>query len=177
MTLVVRTTGEPRAMAGSVREMLRGEDAQMPIAALRTMDDVVDRSVASRRFQMMLMLVFAASALLVASLGIYGVVSYSVARRRNEIGIRLALGAQRSGLLGMVVRQGMTPVLAGLAGGIVVALVVARAIRSMLFGVEPSDPVTIAGVILVLLVVGALACFMPARRAIGIDALAALRLE
>jgi ABC-type antimicrobial peptide transport system permease subunit len=141
------------------------------------MEEVVDLSVAQRRFQLTLMLVFAASALLVTSLGIYGVVSYSVARRRNEIGIRLALGAQRSRLLGLVIRQGLTPVMLGLAAGVAVALFLGRAIRGVLFGVQPTDPLTIAGVTVVLFVVGALACLIPARRAAGTDAIAALRFE
>ena len=108
--LVVRTTADPRSVAGALRSALRSEDAQLPIREIRTMEDVLDLSVAQRRFQLTLMLIFAASALLVASLGIYGVVSYSVARRRNEIGIRMALGARRSQLLALVIRQGMTPV-------------------------------------------------------------------
>jgi ABC-type antimicrobial peptide transport system permease subunit len=141
------------------------------------MEDVVDGSLTQRRFQVTIMLVFAGSALLVASLGIYGVVSYSVARRRNEIGIRLALGAPRSRLLGMVVWQGMAPVVAGLAAGIAVALYAARAIRGLLFDIQPSDPLTIAGVAVVLLAVGALACLSPARRAARTDVIAALRFE
>jgi ABC-type antimicrobial peptide transport system permease subunit len=141
------------------------------------MEEVVDLSVSQRRFQLILMAAFAASALLVASLGIYGVVSYSVARRRNEIGIRMALGAQRSQLLGLVIRQGMAPVILGLAAGVAVAFFLGRAIRSLLFGVQPADPLTIVGVTVVLLVVGALACLIPARRAAGMDAIAALRFE
>jgi ABC-type antimicrobial peptide transport system permease subunit len=120
---------------------------------------------------------FAASALLVASLGIYGVVAYSVARRRNEIGIRMALGAQRSQLLGLVIRQGMTPVMLGMVAGVTSALFLARAIRGLLFEVQPTDPLTIAGVIVVLLVIGVLACLLPARRAAGTDVVAALRFE
>jgi ABC-type antimicrobial peptide transport system permease subunit len=144
---------------------------------MRTMEELVDRSVVERRFQLTLMGAFSASALLVASLGIYGIVSYSVARRRNEIGIRMALGARRSQLLGLVIRQGMTPVVIGLAAGIGVALFLGQAIRGLLFGVRPADPLTIAGVAVVLLIVGALACFIPARRAAGRDAIAALRFE
>ncbi len=175
--LVLRTSADPRSVAGSLRAVLRGEDAQLPIQAIRTMEEVVDRSVAQRRFQLTLMVVFAASALLVASLGIYGVVSYSVARRRNEIGIRMALGARRSQLLWLVIRQGLAPVVIGLAAGVAFALFLGRAIRGLLFGVQPADPLTIAGVIVVLLVVGALACLIPARRAAGTDAVAALRFE
>jgi predicted permease len=177
VALVVRTSGDPTAAAGALRAALRSEDAQLPIQAIRTMGEVVDRSVAQRRFQLMLMGVFAASALLVASLGIYGVVSYSVARRRNEIGIRMALGAQRSQLLGLVVRQGMTPVVLGLAFGVWGALFLGRAIRGLLFGVQPTDPMTIAGVAAILLAVGVLACLIPARRAAGTDPVAALRFE
>ena len=177
VALVVRTTTDPRTAAGALRTALRSEDAQLPIQALRTMEEVVDSSVAQRRFQLTLMGVFAASALLVASLGIYGVVAYSVARRRNEIGIRMALGAQRSQLLGLVIRQGMAPVVIGLAAGVTIALFLGQAIRGLLFGVQPADLLTIAGVTVVLLVVGALACLIPARRAAGTDAIAALRFE
>jgi ABC-type antimicrobial peptide transport system permease subunit len=121
--------------------------------------------------------VFAASALLVASLGIYGVVSYSVARRRNEIGIRMALGAQRSQLLGLVIRQGMAPVVFGLAAGVAVALLLSRTIRGLLFEVQPTDPLTIAGVSVILLVVGVLACLIPARQTASTDAISALRFD
>jgi putative ABC transport system permease protein len=174
--LAVRTT-DPRSSPEAIRTVLRGEDAQLPMPVIRTMGEVVDESLAERRFQLALVLVFATSALLIASLGIYGVVSYSVARRRNELGIRMALGAQRSRLLGLVLRQGMAPVAAGLGIGVVVALLLGRAIRGLLFGVQPTDPATIAGVVAILLVVGVLACLIPARRAAGTDAVTALRFE
>jgi ABC-type antimicrobial peptide transport system permease subunit len=177
VTLVARTAGDPRSAAGAVRAAIRSEDSQLAIAAIRTMEEVVDRSVAQRRFQSTLMTAFSACALLVACLGIYGVVSYSVARRRSEIAIRLALGADPSRLLVLVIRQGMAPVVLGLAAGVALALVVGRTIRGLLFGVQPTDPVTIAAVAAILLVVGALACLLPARRAAGTDAVAALRLE
>jgi predicted permease len=175
--LVIRTTANAHTAAGALRSALRSEDAQLPIQTIHTMDEVVDRSVAERRFQLTLMAAFAVSALLVASLGIYGVVSYSVARRRNEIGIRMALGAQRSRLLRLVIRQGMTPVVLGLAIGVATALVLGRAIRGLLFGVQPTDGLTVAGVTVLLLVVGGLACLVPARRATGTDAIGALRFE
>jgi putative ABC transport system permease protein len=177
MDLVVRTTADPRATAGALRAVLRSEDPEVPIRTISSMEEVVDLSVAQRRFQLTLMVISAAAALVVSGLGIYGVVSYSVARRRNEIGIRMALGAHRGRLLGLVIRQGMAPVVLGLGGGVAVALLLGRAIRGLLFGVQPSDPLTIAGVTLVLLVVGALACLIPARRAAGTDAIAALRFE
>jgi len=176
-SLVVRTNADPRGVGNALRTALRREDAQLPIPAMQTMREVVDGSVAQRRFQRTLMLAFAASGLLVASLGIYGVVSYSVVRRRNEIGIRMALGASRSRLLGLVLRQGMTPVVLGLGAGVLVALSLGHAIRGLLFGVQPADALTILGVSVVLLAVGALACLVPARRAAGTDAVAALRFE
>jgi predicted permease len=175
--LVVRTAGDPLSAAGAIRAAIRGQDRHLPVPAIRTMEDVLDASLSGRRFQLTLMLAFAASALLVASLGIYGVVSYSVARRRNEIGIRMALGGARTQLLGMLIRQGMTPVIVGLAGGVAAALLLARAIRGLLFGVQPADPFTIATVAGLLLAVGASACLIPARRATGRDAIAALRFE
>jgi putative ABC transport system permease protein len=176
VALVIRTT-EPAAAAGGVRAAIRREDPQMPIPVVRSMAEVVDRSVAQRRFQLSTMSVFAVSALLVSSLGIYGVVSYSVARRRNELGVRLALGATRARLLGLVIRQGMTPVIAGLMVGVAAALLVGRVIRDLLFETQPSDPATIGGVMVVLLIVGALACLIPARRAAATDAVSALRFQ
>lgn len=176
-SFVVRTTAAPGTTVGAIRAAVRSEDPQVPIRDIRTMEAVVDGSVAGRRFQSVLMAVFAVSALLVASLGIYGIVSYSVARRRSEIGIRMALGAQRSQLLGLIIRQGMRPVVPGLVAGVIVALFLARAIRSLLFGVQPTDPLTIVGVVVVLLGVAASACLIPARRAAGTDAIAALRVE
>jgi predicted permease len=175
--LVVRTTADPHVAIGALRAVLRSGDPQLPIQTIRTMEEVVDRSVAQRRFQLTVMGVFAASALLVAGLGIYGVVSYSVARRRNEIGIRIALGAPRSRVLGLVIRQGMAHVVFGLAAGVIVALFLGRAIRGLLFGIQPTDSLTIAGVTLVLLLIGAFACLVPARRAAGTDPVATLRFE
>jgi putative ABC transport system permease protein len=176
VTLVIRTT-EPAAAVGGVRAAIRREDPQLPIPIIRTMEEVVDRSVAQRRFQLSTMSVFAVSALLVSSLGIYGVVSYSVARRRNELGVRLALGATRARLLGLVLRQGMTPVAVGLMIGVAAALLVGRVIRGLLFEIQPSDPATIGGVMVTLLIVGVLACLMPARRAAATDAVSALRFQ
>lgn len=177
VSLVMRTTAGPQSAAAALRAALRSEDAQLPIQPIRTMEDVVDASVALRRFQLTLMSAFAASALLVASIGIYGIVSYSVARRRNEIGIRMAVGAQRSQLLVLVIRQGMMPVWLGLAAGIGLALFIGRVIRGLLFGLQPTNLFAIAGVTAVLIVVGVVACFIPARRAIGTDAVDALRFE
>jgi putative ABC transport system permease protein len=177
VALAVRTAGDPHAIAGALRDALRSEDPQLPVRAIHTMEEMIDGSLAERKFQSTLVMLFAISAMLVASLGIYGVVSYSVTRRRNEIGIRMALGARRSQLLRRVVRQGMVPVVLGLAAGVTAALSLGRIIRGLLFEVQPTDPLTILGVVAALLVVGMLACLIPAIRAARMDALAALRFE
>jgi len=174
--LVVRTAANANA-AAALRAALRSEDAQLPLPPIRTMEEVVERSVSERRFQMTLIVGFAVAALLVAILGIYGVVSYSVTRRRNEIGIRMALGAQRSQLLALVMRQGMAPVVLGLAAGIGVAYFLAQAIRGLLFDIQPADPTTISLVAAILLAVGILACLIPAHRAATTDAISALRID
>jgi predicted permease len=177
VVMVVRTSSGPDTMAAPIRAALHSEDPNLPLAPIRAMQDLVDGAVQQRRFQSTLVVVFAVSALLVAGLGIYGVVSYSVARRRNEIGIRMALGAKRSQLVNLIVREGMMPVLIGLLAGILTALLIGRAIRGLLFEVQPTDPITIAAVTLVLLIAGISACLIPARRATGSQPIAALRFE
>ena len=141
------------------------------------MEQILDQSVAARRFQAYLAAAFALAALLLASLGIYGVISFTVARRTPEMGIRIALGARRGQLMAMVLRQGMRPVLVGLAAGLAGALFLGRFLASELYGVAPDDPLTFLGVVIVLLVVAIGACWIPARRATRIDALLALRFE
>jgi ABC-type antimicrobial peptide transport system permease subunit len=141
------------------------------------MADVVDDAVVGRRFQAFLVAGFAGFALLLSCLGIYGVVSYTVARRRNEIGIRMALGAPRARLFGLVLVQGMVPVVVGLVGGIALALGVGHAIRGLLFELRPAEPLVTAGVSAVLLIVGALACCVPARRAAATNVVSALRTD
>jgi putative ABC transport system permease protein len=177
VVMVVRTRSTPDVAARPIRNALRSEDPQLPLAPIRAMQDLIEGEVEQRRFQSTLIAAFAAAAVLVASLGIYGVVAYSVARRRNEIGIRMALGANRSRLLALIVRQGMAPVVIGLIAGIAAALLMGRAIRGLLFGIQPTDPVTIAGVAIMLLVVGVMACVIPASRAVGRNTIAALRFE
>jgi putative ABC transport system permease protein len=177
MTAVLRTAADPRAIAPAVRSAVWSIDPDTVVGEIRTMQNVVSGSVGERRFQMWLIGAFAASALLLSCIGIYGVVSWSVARRRNEIGVRMALGATRGGVRRMVVAQGLRPVLAGLALGIAAALASGRAVSSMLFGVSPRDPWTIGGVALVLASVAALACYIPARSTTLADPLEALRYE
>jgi putative ABC transport system permease protein len=176
-SIVVRTATDPSGAAPAVRSVIRKIDSEVPIVALRPMSLLVAKSVSTRRFQMSLALIFALSALLLASLGIFGVVAYSVEQRRHELGIRKALGAPDSWLRNMVLRQGMMPVFLGLAGGIVAAFFAGRLIGSLLFGVNPFDvqiTMTVAFVIVAIALVG---CWIPARRATRIDPMVALRYE
>jgi putative ABC transport system permease protein len=177
VSIVVRTVGDPAAVIRSMRAALREADPDMALASVKTMDQIVDESVAARRFETALAAAFALAALALASLGVYGVVSFAVARRTPEIGIRMALGARTAQVAGMVLRQGIRPVLAGLAAGIGCGLPAGRFIASQLYGVAPDDPLTITAVALVLLVAGAGACLIPARRAMRIDPMRALRFE
>jgi putative ABC transport system permease protein len=174
---VVRTRVAPESVAGEMRSILRDLNPAFAIGPAETMREIVDRSVTGRRFQMHLVAGFAAFALLLASLGIYGVISFSVARRTPELGIRLALGARPAALGAMVLRQGLAPVVGGIAVGLIGALAAGRAVSSELFGVAPSDPWIMTGVAVALIVVGVCACGLPVRRAMRIDPLSSLRFE
>jgi putative ABC transport system permease protein len=177
IAVVVRTAAAPLAIAGALRGAIRDLDPELPAPRVRTIDDLVDGQLAERRFQLLLVLIFASSALLLASIGVYGVVSQTVARRTNEIGIRMALGASRADVRLMVARQGLAPVVAGLVAGLAAALAVARLAGGFLFDVRPTDPPTFAAVAVVLLAAAAAACYLPARRATRVDPLVALRYE
>lgn len=176
-SLVVKTPMNPSSISSAIRSAIRQIDPELPVPAFRTMDEIVSSSVAQRRFQMQLVLLFAAAALLLASLGIYGVVSYSVTQRTSELGIRLALGAPRTSILRLVVRQSLTPVALGLVAGLAASIALGRLLTNLLFGVGATDPVTMSGVILVLGAVALVACYIPAYRAMRVDPLAALRHE
>jgi len=176
-SLLVRTAMDPRGIAAAVRKVIRYVDADVPVPRMRTMQQVLSDSVAERRFQMLLVMLFASAALALAGFGIYGVVSYSVAQRRREMGIRMALGAAASSLERMVLWQAIRPVAAGLALGIAAALAAGRVLSSLLFQVSGRDPATIGGVALVLLVVSAAAALAPARHATRVDPMSALRFE
>ncbi len=141
------------------------------------MEDIVAESVAQRRFQMNLILLFAVAALLLASLGIYGVVSYSVAQRTNEMGVRMALGARPAAICHMVLRQNLLPVAIGLGAGVIASMALGRLLGSLLFGVSTGDPITILGVVGLLSAVAAAATLIPARRATHVDPVTALRYE
>ena len=176
-SLLVRTAMDPRGIAAALRSAIWAADSEVPIPEVRTLDQVMAKSVAQRRFQVMLVVLFAAAALALAAFGTYGVVSYAVARRTAEMGIRMALGAKRSDVLKMVLRQGMMPVLAGLAAGAMAALAVGRSLAALLFQVSPRDPMAFIAAAAVLLLVSLAACLVPARRATQVDPTEALRCE
>ncbi len=161
----------------TVRARLRALEPDMMISNFRTMDQLIARRVVRPRFNMLLLGIFAAVALALAAIGIYGVVSYSVANRTREMGIRMALGAGQRDILGTVLRHGMVPSAIGIGIGIVGAVGLTRVLSSMLYGVAPTDLATFGGVAVVLALVAALACYVPARRATKVDPIIAVRAE
>jgi putative ABC transport system permease protein len=177
MTFVVRTAVNPASIAPAVPGIVAGLDRDAPVSDMVTMEQAIAEQLAEPRFYLILLGGFALVALALAALGIYGVLSYSVARRRQEIGIRLALGATESQTYGLIVRHGMTLALVGTGIGLLGALAVTRYLRSLLYGTGATDPVTFALVPLLLLSSAFLACSLPARRAARVDPMAALRSE
>jgi putative ABC transport system permease protein len=177
LTLVLRTGPEPLSMVPAVRAQVAGPTRDQPIYAVRTMEQIISGSLAERRFTMLLLIIFAATALLLAAVGIYGVMSYTVTRRTHELGIRTTLGATRGEIVGLVLRQGMKLAAIGMAAGLVAALALTRLMAGLLYGVRPADPLTLAAVALLLGGIAFLACYIPARRATAVDPVVALRCE
>jgi predicted permease len=177
MSIVLRSAQDPLSVARAVRQQIRSLDANLPVPAMKTMREMVSGSVAQRRFQLVLIMSFAGLALVLAVVGIYGVVSYSVVARTREIGLRIALGAQQTDVLRSVVTAGLAPVAAGIAMGLVGAVLSARALKSLLFGIGPLDPGAVGGVACLLLVAAAAACYVPALRAARVDPVVSLRHE
>jgi putative ABC transport system permease protein len=175
--VLVRTAVEPLSLAAAVRAQVAALNKDQPVFNVRTMEQTVAQSVATRRFSMLLLTVFAVVALALASLGIYGLMSYAVAQRTREIGVRMALGAQASDVLRLVIGQGMKLAFVGVALGLVASLALTRTMKTLLFGVRATDPLTFAAITLLLLLVALLACFVPARRATQVDPMTALRSE
>jgi len=175
--LVVKTDVDPASMAATVRKAVWDVDKDQPVSNIRTMDEILAGSIARQRFSMLLLGVFAGVALLLAAVGIYGVMSYSVAQRTHEIGIRMALGAQTSAVLKLAVGYGLKLVIAGVLIGLVAAFVLTRLMSTLLFGVTATDPATFALISLLLISVAAIASYIPARRATKVDPLIALRYE
>ena len=177
MTLVVRSAQDPAGVASAVRAEIRKMDANLPIPAIRAMREIVSATVAQRRFQVTLTSLFAVLALILGAVGLYGVVNYSVACRTREIGLRVALGAVKGDVMRWVFSSGLQPVAIGLIVGLAAAIAIARTLRSLLFGITPTDPLTLSVVVLVLSLTSALACYLPARRAASLDPMTALRHE
>jgi putative ABC transport system permease protein len=177
MTVLVRTATTPESLVSPIREIVAQLDKEQPIAKIATMDQLVGNSLARSRFTTVLLSCFAGVALVLACIGIYGVMAYSVAQRTQEIGIRMALGAQHADVLRMLLKQGCRLAASGVAIGIAAAVAVARLMTTLLYGVSPGDPLTFLGVAVLLACVALLACYIPARRAMRVDPLVALRYE
>lgn len=177
ITLVARSAGDPAALASAMKTATWSFDRNLTISQVVTMDAVVADANAPARFEMFLLTIFAALALVLAAVGIYGVISYSASRRTHEIGVRISLGATRADVLQLVVRQGMWLAVAGSAIGMGGALLLSRLMAKLLFGVQPTDPATYLAMATGLGLVAIMACCIPARRAMRIDPAAALRYE
>ncbi|MFZ1013421.1 MAG: ABC transporter permease [Terracidiphilus sp.] len=175
--LIVRTRQDPAEMADAIRKTIWSVDRSVPVPAVRALGGVVADSVANQRFEMDLLLLFASSALFLAGLGVYGVVTYSVVQRSREIGLRIALGAQRASIYRLVLRDGLLPVALGAIAGIALAFGSARLVSSLLFQVNPYDPALAFAAVCILILVGTTACLLPARRAAAVEPMQALRTE
>jgi putative ABC transport system permease protein len=175
--LVVRTSVDPMSLALPLRNAVWAVDKDQPVSNIRDMEDIVSTAVARQRFSTMLLGIFATLALVLAAVGIYGVMSYSVAQRTREIGVRMALGAQRIDVLKMTMGQGLRLVSFGVALGLVGAFVLTRVMASLLFGVSATDPITFVAISLILMTVAGLASYIPALRAMKVDPMVALRYQ
>jgi putative ABC transport system permease protein len=175
LAIFLRGRLDPATLPQQARDMVQSLDQELPVFGAKRLPDVVSGSLAQRRFSMELVVLFALTALLLAGIGVYGTISYIVSGRTRDIGIRIALGAQRNTILHMVLRQGLALALAGTAVGLVGALIVSHLMAGLLYGVSPSDPLTFIGLAVLLFVVALAACYIPARRAMRVDPIVALR--
>jgi putative ABC transport system permease protein len=177
LSMVMRTTADPSSLVSAARGAVRSVDSSVPLVEPQRMTALVSGSVAHPRFRSALLLSFAGLAVLLAAVGIYGVVAFIVEQRTHEIGVRVALGAQRVSVIGLILRQGSIPVAIGVVAGLAGAFAVGRAMRELLFNVEPADPVTFIGMPVLLAGVALVACVVPARRALAVDPASALRVQ
>jgi putative ABC transport system permease protein len=177
IAIIVRTAAEPALVTHAIEDVVRTIDKDLPLYSVRTMDEMLDASIARQRMSMVVFVVFAGVALVLASIGLYGVVAHGVTERTHEIGVRMALGAERRHVLALVVRQGLSMAALGTVVGVAAALALSRSIESLLFRVAPTDPATFAAVIVMLLGVTTIACYVPAWRAARVDPTQALRAE
>jgi putative ABC transport system permease protein len=175
--VVLRTTGDPLALSNAAREAVWSLDRDLPIPSIQTMEQILSERVAKRRLNMLLLGLFAMVALILAAVDIYGVMNYAVTQRTNEIGIRIALGAQSGDVIGLVLKQGMALTLMGVAFGLIATFMLTRLMASLLFGVSARDPITFAAIAALLTGVALVACWIPARRATRVDPMVALRYE
>jgi ABC-type antimicrobial peptide transport system permease subunit len=173
--IVVRSSSEPRLLATGVRQAIWSLDKDLPVAGVNTMEDLLSESVARPRFRTFVFLVLGTLAIVLAVTGIYGVISYLVSQRTREIGIRVALGAQRRTVLNLIIRQGMSLALVGVVIGLIASYVLTRLMKGLLYEVAATDPVTFASITVLLLLVSLAACWVPARRAAKVDPLVALK--
>jgi putative ABC transport system permease protein len=176
-SIVLRTSGDPLSLASAVRKEVNTIDPALAVADIRTMDQLVSESTAIRRFQTFLLSVFAGAALLLSLVGLYALLAYSVRQRTAELGLRMALGAQKRDVMRLVIGQGASLAFAGIALGLVSALVLTRLLTSLLFEVKATDAITFASVAIVFCVIALVACYVPARRAMRVDPMVALRYE
>jgi putative ABC transport system permease protein len=177
MTIVARSKSDPSAIAGPLRAAVTSVDKSLPVYALKPMTENLHDSLARRRFNLILLSVFSGVALLLAGVGIYGVISYGVTQRTHEMGIRMALGAKPRDVLTLVVRQAMVLALGGVGIGLLASLALTRLMKGLLFSVSVTDPMTFAAIALLMTLIALLACLIPARRATKVDPLVALRFE
>ena len=177
LMLAVQTSSRPESLASAIREQVRGLDPDQPVTSVKTVDDLLARTLSQAKFTLLLFGLFGALALLLAGIGIYGVIATVVTQRRHEIGLRMALGAQKRDVLRLVIGQGMMPVIIGIAVGLLSAVALTRLMSTLLFGVSATDPMTMAVITSLLTAVALLACYLPARRATKVDPLVALRYE
>jgi putative ABC transport system permease protein len=177
MTIVARTNADPGAIAGSLRTTLTSVDKDLPVYWVKPMTEYLRDSLSRRRFNMVLLMIFSGVALVLAAVGIYGVISYGVTQRTHELGIRMALGAQQRDVLKLVVRQAMIVALGGVGIGLLASLALTRLLKSLLFNVGVTDPLTFVAIAALMSMIALLACLIPARRATKVDPLVALRYE
>jgi putative ABC transport system permease protein len=177
MTVIVKGTSDPNQLVASVRQQVKAVDPDQPIYNIRTMDEIRAESIAPERLNLTLLSIFAGIALVLAIVGIYGVMSYAVTQRTHEIGIRMAIGAQAWDVFRMILKQGMTLALIGIGIGLVGAFALTRLMRTMLFDIAPTDPLTFGLIATLLTTVALVACYLPGRRATKVDPVVSLRYE
>ncbi len=177
MSWIIHTAGDPSTLSAAIQHEIQSVDSQLAASKIRTMDQVISDATARQNFNMLLLTIFAGLALLLAAIGIYGLMSYTVEQRTQEIGIRMALGADRGDMLKLVVRQGMLLTGIGIVIGLAASFGLNRLLANLLFGVKTTDPITYVAVAAILVSVALIACYVPARRATKIDPLVALRYE